>query len=68
MTERLHAPIGNSGLSPYRTLSLLIVASEKGITAEPDLVKEDTEGLRRFLEGEVLPWFETRKRNWANRP
>ena len=40
VTERLHAPIGNSGLSPYRTLSLLIVASEKGITAEPDLVKE----------------------------
>ncbi len=25
-------------------------------------------GLRRFLEGEVLPWFETRKKQLANRP
>ena len=28
----------------------------------------DAEGLRRFLEGEVLPWFETRKKELANRP
>ncbi len=28
----------------------------------------DTEGLRRFLEGEVLPWFEARKKELANRP
>jgi hypothetical protein len=28
----------------------------------------DTEGLLRFLEGEVLPWFETRKKELANRP
>jgi hypothetical protein len=28
----------------------------------------DVEGLRRFLEGEVLPWFETRKKELANRP
>ncbi len=26
------------------------------------------EGLRRFLESEVLPWFETRKKELANRP
>ena len=26
------------------------------------------EGLRRFLEGEVLPWFENRKKELANRP
>jgi hypothetical protein len=32
---------------------------EEPATADPD-------GLRRFLEGEVLPWFETRKK--ANRP
>jgi hypothetical protein len=25
------------------------------------------EGLRRFLEDEVLPWFETRKKELANR-
>ena len=28
----------------------------------------DTEGLLRFLEGEVLPWFETRKKELSNRP
>ena len=28
----------------------------------------DVEGLRRFIEGEVLPWFETRKKELANRP
>ena len=28
----------------------------------------DAEGLRRFLEGEVLPWFENRKKELANRP
>jgi hypothetical protein len=28
----------------------------------------DAEGLRRFLEADVLPWFETRKQELANRP
>ncbi len=28
----------------------------------------DIERLRRFLEGEVLPWFETRKKEFGNRP
>jgi hypothetical protein len=28
----------------------------------------DAEGLRRFLECEVLPWFEARKKELANRP
>ena len=28
----------------------------------------DEAGLRRFLEGNVLPWFETRKKELANRP
>src|SRR5207237_3372850 len=28
----------------------------------------DAEGLRRFMEGEVLPWFETRQKELANRP
>ena len=28
----------------------------------------DEEGLRRFLEGTVMPWFETRKKELANRP
>jgi hypothetical protein len=34
---------------------------EKPAIADPD-------GLRRFLEGEVLPWFENRKKELANRP
>src|SRR5262245_48317240 len=28
----------------------------------------DAEGLRRFIESEVLPWFESRKEDLANRP
>jgi hypothetical protein len=28
----------------------------------------DTDGLRRFLENDVFPWFENRKRELANRP
>jgi hypothetical protein len=28
----------------------------------------DVEGLRRFLEGKVLPWFENRQKELANRP
>jgi hypothetical protein len=43
------------------------------LTREPEELDEvpataDAEGLRRFLEGEVLPWFETRKKELANRP
>ena len=29
---------------------------------------EDEAGLRRFLEGEVLPWYQTRRMELANRP
>jgi hypothetical protein len=28
----------------------------------------DAEGLRLFIEGDVLPWFENRKKELANRP
>ena len=28
----------------------------------------DADSLRRFLEGEVLPWFEARRKELANRP
>jgi hypothetical protein len=28
----------------------------------------DVEGLRRFIETEVMPWFENRRRHFANRP
>jgi hypothetical protein len=45
------------------------------LARDPDDLEEDeapatadAEGLRRFLETEVLPWFETRKKELANRP
>ena len=48
---------------------------EEPATADPDELDEDeepatadAESLRRFLEGEVMPWFETRLKELANRP
>jgi hypothetical protein len=45
------------------------------LARDPDETEEgeqpataDVEGLRRFLEGEVLPWFDNRKKELANRP
>jgi hypothetical protein len=45
------------------------------LARDPDDLEEDeapaaanVEGLRRFLEGEVLRWFETRRKELANRP
>ena len=45
------------------------------LARDPDEMEEgeepataDVEGLRRFLEGEVLPWFKNRKNELANRP
>jgi hypothetical protein len=45
------------------------------LAREPDEREEDetpatadAKGLSRFLEDEVLPWFETRKKELANRP
>jgi hypothetical protein len=35
---------------------------------DQDAATADVEGLRRFLEGDVLPWFENRKKELANRP
>ena len=47
----------------------------QALVSDPDELDEgktrataDIEGLRRFLEGDVLPWFETRKKELANRP
>jgi hypothetical protein len=40
--------------------------AELGEDEEP--ATADAEGLRRFLEGEVLPWFEARKKELASRP
>ena len=45
------------------------------LASDPEELEEDeepatadVEGLRRFLEEEVLPWLENRKRELANRP
>ena len=45
------------------------------LASDPDELGEgkepataDVQGLRRFLEGEVLPWFENRQKELANRP
>ena len=45
------------------------------LAREPDELEEgeepataDETGLRRFLEGTVMPWFETRRKELANRP
>ena len=45
------------------------------LALDPDALNEgeeaaiaDGEGLRRFLEGNVLPWFEARRKELANRP
>ena len=45
------------------------------LSREPDELDEgeepatgDADGLRRFLEGEVLPWIQTRRKGLANRP
>ena len=45
------------------------------LAPEPDELEEgeepataDEAGLRRFLEGTVMPWFETRRKELVNRP
>ena len=45
------------------------------LARDPDKLGEDeqpatadVEGLRRFLEGEVLPWFDNRRKELVNRP
>ena len=39
-----------------------------GEDEQPKPATADVEGLRRFLEGEVLPWFDNRRKELANRP
>jgi hypothetical protein len=51
------------------------IQSQPALARDPAELEEDeepftadAEGLRCFLEGEVLPWFEARKKELANRP
>jgi hypothetical protein len=48
---------------------------EDALARDPDELEEDakpyaadTAGLQRFLEGEILPWFATRRKELVNRP
>ena len=64
------------GLSLARSRrEVLDVLVQSNLARDPNELEEghepvtaDAEGLRRFLEGEVLPWFEARKEELANRP
>ena len=67
--------------TPTRTLPKLAVLRQDtqawwadGLAGDPDELGEgeelavtDVEGLRRFLEGEALPWFENRKKELDHR-
>ena len=44
-----------------------VLAGDVEMTGE-DAATADAMGLRRFLDGEVLPWLATRKKELANRP
>ena len=51
------------------------VVDQFDLAREPEELDEgeepatpNREGLRQFIEGEVLPWFENRKKELANRP
>jgi integrase len=46
----------------------LCVRPSTFVAANQEPATADLDGLRRFLEGDVLPWFETRKKELANRP
>jgi len=48
--------------------SELLARETEELDAGDEPVTRDREGLRKFIEGEVLPWFENRKRELANRP
>ena len=50
----------------FRLDTLACDPDELGEREEP--ATADVEGLRRFLEGKVLPWFENRQKELANRP
>jgi hypothetical protein len=46
-----------------------VLAGDIAVRDENDEpVTADVQGLRTFLEDEVLPWFETRRKELANRP
>jgi hypothetical protein len=80
MTERALAQLENPSSTTYlRALAALREDTrewwEEQLTWEPDDYDEDqepyradTESLRRFLESEILPWYEKRRQELDHRP
>ena len=74
--ERFRAPdISDDAtvLAPPTRGSMRTAVDDHG--PDPDELEEgeppatpDEDGLRRFLEATVMPWFDTRKKELANRP
>ncbi len=46
----------------------ILARNPEELDDEEEPATADVKGLQRFLEGEVLPWFEGRKKELANRP
>jgi hypothetical protein len=46
----------------------MLAGGPDGREDDEESSKADAESLRRFLEGEVLPWLESRRKELANRP
>jgi hypothetical protein len=46
----------------------VLASDPEEVEEDEEPVTADVEGLRRFLEEEVLPWFENRKKELATRP
>ncbi|WP_247522597.1 hypothetical protein [Bradyrhizobium sp. 190] len=66
---RPHDRAGRRQRKPFvveSTATLAGDSNELGEGKEP--ATADVEGVRRLLEGEVLPWFENRRKNWPTGP
>jgi hypothetical protein len=80
MTRRALDLLGSRRNDPYEAALSALREDTRAwwadvLARDPDELEEDedpatadVEGLRRFLEAEVLPWFEGRKKGLANRP
>jgi hypothetical protein len=80
MTRRALELLGSKRNDAYEAALAALREDTQGWWADvlarnPDEMSEgekpataDAEGLRCFLEGEVLPWFDNRKKELANRP
>ena len=80
MTRRALDLLGSRGNDPYEAALAALREDTRAwwadvLARDPDELEQgeapataDAEGLRRFLQAEVLPWFEARKKELAHRP